>query len=227
MHDRFETLVVNDLDYAIAAFWQCVTDPSLTRELIRKVESTQPTAEERARQREIYFSRPSSLVDAAFAALFLSRTGFSGILIGGSLRDIGSRWNPDRLAGRISDIHRLLGPKLIVCNLDFQTVLNRYDLPACVIYCDPPYYVKGDQLYREKMAHFDHARLANALAHAGHAHWLLSYDDAPEIRSLYSGWANIAESVFAYSITGGGQSKTELMISPYADPRPVSAAVAA
>ena len=55
----------------------------------------------------------------------------------------------------------------------------------------------------------DHIRLARLLRRT-HGHWLLSYDDCPEVRSLYD-WAHIVSIQATYSLVGPRQ-KTELLI---------------
>lgn len=50
---------------------------------------------------------------------------------------------------------------------------------------DPPYYVRGPELYRNHFTHSDHAKLAEAVANIDQS-WMVTYDDTPEIRALYS-----------------------------------------
>ena len=52
-----------------------------------------------------------------------------------------------------------------------------------VVYLDPPYYVKGSQLYLSFYDEADHAALAKALRNERRFKWVLSYDNAPEVRA--------------------------------------------
>jgi len=90
-----------------------------------------------------------------------------------------------------------------------------------LLYLDPPYYVKGNDLYQHGFTVDDHQRLANALRHTEHA-WVLSYDDCCEVRQLYN-WANVESLQVNYSITATkdkdtgervSRTKGELLICP-------------
>jgi DNA adenine methylase len=57
-----------------------------------------------------------------------------------------------------------------------------------LIYLDPPYYVKGRDLYYHFYRHEDHEYVARFVQEKISAQqWIVSYDDAPEIRELYKG----------------------------------------
>ena len=53
-------------------------------------------------------------------------------------------------------------------------------------FIDPPYFLRGDRLYQQKMTLAEHIRLSRLLRHA--RNWLLTLDDNPAIWELYS-WA--------------------------------------
>lgn len=64
-----------------------------------------------------------------------------------------------------------------------------------MIYLDPPYFLKGQEnLYQNAYRPSDHADVAAAIAKVT-VPWLVSYDDAAEIRALYA-----AQHVVGYSI---------------------------
>jgi DNA adenine methylase len=55
-----------------------------------------------------------------------------------------------------------------------------------LVYLDPPYYVKGSDLYRNYYTHGDHVRIARLLASARFRRpWIVSYDNVVEIRAMY------------------------------------------
>ena len=90
-----------------------------------------------------------------------------------------------------------------------------------LLYLDPPYYIKGNDLYQHGFTVKDHERLASALKNTKHA-WVLSYDDCDEIRELYQ-WACVQPLDVNYSITATKDKKTgerlsrtkaELLICP-------------
>ena len=72
-----------------------------------------------------------------------------------------------------------------------------------LIYLDPPYYVKGRDLYYDFYEQEDHERVATfVLGHIRHQHWIVSYDNVPEIRKLYEG-ARYAAYDIGYSARSG------------------------
>lgn len=157
---------------------------------------------------------PLTVVERAYHALFFNRTCFSGIAmsqpIGGynqtSKWTIDCRYNAPALGEKIRNLRKLLGPTVdTIYNGRFTMVHDDCiewvkRIPNGVpLYLDPPYYVKGDVLYPEKMDAFQHGKLAEALA--GRTNWIMSYDICPEVRKLYD-WAQLLEIGFRYSING-------------------------
>lgn len=74
--------------------------------------------------------------------------------------------------------------KVSVENLPWQQVFDRYDASTTCFYVDPP-YTSGHQYGRPWTAD-DHRALRDRLFSIAGA-WVLSYDDSPEVRSLYEG----------------------------------------
>jgi DNA adenine methylase len=112
---------------------------------------------------------------------------------------VDARWNPKALCARIERIHPILR-RVHVSNLDFISVI-RDESRRALLYLDPPYLRRGQRrLYRYDFETADHVRLRDALKMTPHD-WVLSYNDVPEIRALYS-WAHIAKVPVSYSING-------------------------
>ncbi len=70
-----------------------------------------------------------------------------------------------------------------------------------LIYLDPPYYVKGAELYRNFYLHDDHVKIANTLRNIT-LPWIVSYDNVNEIREIYQD-LNMAD----YSLNYTAQDK--------------------
>jgi len=207
----------NDKDYWIASFWQIVSNNDNYKlfELFKLMD--QPvTLEHFYKLRE---TPPLSDIEAAYYAIFFNRTSFSGILssgpIGGkkqlSKYTVDCRWNLNKLKEKILKCHNLLKGRTTIDNLDYikYNILTSTD---CIAYCDPPYFIKGDMLYSEKMSKSCHLALADILNKR--KNWLLSYDDDPYIRNLYKN-QNIVDLATRYCINGeksSWQSKNELLI---------------
>jgi DNA adenine methylase len=56
-----------------------------------------------------------------------------------------------------------------------------------LVYLDPPYYVKGSELYENHYKPADHAAIAGLVSKIKQR-WIVSYDNVPAIRKLYAGY---------------------------------------
>ena len=107
---------------------------------------------------------------------------------------------------------------VVIENKDFQKLIEQYDRPESFFYCDPPYY-KTESCYKGGgFGRKDHARLADALF-SMRGKFLLSYNDCPEIRELYThpgihieGISRLSNIAQRYS---PGCQYPELLISNY------------
>lgn len=60
------------------------------------------------------------------------------------------------------------------------------DLPKnSLIYFDPPYYLKGGELYLNYYNKEDHEKIAQLIQKTLHHYWILSYDNVSPIVNLY------------------------------------------
>lgn len=80
-------------------------------------------------------------------------------------------------------INRLKG--VIIENLDFREIFERYDSPDTLFYCDPPYF-KSEYYYSDcyKFTEKDHKDLALIVKNI-EGKFFLNYDDHEEIRNMY------------------------------------------
>jgi DNA adenine methylase len=74
---------------------------------------------------------------------------------------------------------------VFVEKLDFADLIRRYDQPRTLFYCDPPYLDTCS--YAESFGYADHERLALTLKSI-QGRFLLTINDHPEIKNLYSGF---------------------------------------
>lgn len=187
-----DTVVLNDLNPGISAFWRTVfTDND---HLASRVEACHPTIDEWHRQMAIY-RNPADAVDdleLGFATFFLNRTNRSGILdarpIGGLDQTgkwgITARYHPDRLAARIRRLSEFTD-RVVVCEADGIDLAERHLGDDALVYLDPPYLEKADDLYLDTLSMDDHRRLARLLAAS--ESWLLTYDRAGWVLRWYQG----------------------------------------
>ena len=183
---------INDLDLAIYHFWKSITEE--TEDFIRLVSKTDVTIEEWHKQKEILKQDDISPIERGFAAFFLNRTNRSGILKGGvigGLQQLGNykldcRFNKETLIKRIQKIGSLSN-KIHVYNQDTEKWLLEIDnlIPSnSLIYLDPPYYEKGQGLYRNFYNHQDHKSIKEKLIKVK-TPWVVSYDNNQNIRDIY------------------------------------------
>ncbi|RZM84941.1 DNA methyltransferase [Pseudoalteromonas rubra] len=195
-HEYVNQIHINDLDPAVYAFWfACVNK---TEELCKLISDTPVTIGTWERQRKLLRNEDNSVepLELAFATFFLNRTNRSGILkagvIGGRAQagkwKLDVRFNKEDLIKRIEMIANYRN-RINIYNFDTVDLLNTLPqtLPQnTLIYLDPPYYVKGQGLYRNFYEHKDHVEIKNILDTITEIPWIVSYDNAEQISNIYS-----------------------------------------
>ncbi|MDX1916245.1 MAG: DNA adenine methylase [Methylophilus sp.] len=185
-----ENVALNDADPLVAHLWDCVFCPSSADWLIEKVKTIPLTLDEWKYQKNL---EPSTPRDAALKCLYLNRTSFNGIIhkagpVGGwkqSNRTLGARFNREKLAIRIRELSLLSDRVISVSNNDWKSFCQRFNEAFdTFFYFDPPYFHKAEALYGYFFNQDEHSALRDYIKKL-ESPWLLSYDDALEIRSLY------------------------------------------
>jgi DNA adenine methylase len=229
---------INDKDVGIACLWTAVI--RFHEEFKERVRTFVPSvaAFYELREELTAISVPpqqhDTIVDVGFKKLAVHQISYSGLgtksggPLGGaeqkSKYKIDCRWSPENICKKVDKIHaQFVGQEVrggcCTC-LDFVDLIEDRSCSG-LLYLDPPYFVKGNELYQEAFTVADHERLARALRMTEHA-WVLSYDDCPEIRELYD-WACVESLDVNYSITATkdkatgaclSRTKAELLISP-------------
>jgi DNA adenine methylase len=65
-----------------------------------------------------------------------------------------------------------------------------------LIYLDPPYYIKGKELYFDFYSHKDHEEVAELVTQKiRKQRWIVSYDNVESIKEMYEGCRNISYGV--------------------------------
>lgn len=90
--------------------------------------------------------------------------------------------------------------------VDFSESLSRH--PTLFAYLDPPYFKVGEKLYFTCKGEFDHERLAEILKNRDN--WILSYNDAETIRTLYAEYLKIV--MLGRNFSTNRKTSTELLI---------------
>lgn len=213
-HDYVSRIHINDVSKPVYAFWKSVLDQ--TEEFCRLVMKTPLTVGQWDKQKGVLdHPKGRSKLELGFATFFLNRTNRSGILNGGIIggRDqtgpwkIDARYNAKELVRRVEAIARLRG-QISLTRQDalkfLMAGISRWPADT-LIYLDPPYYVKGRDLYYDFYEHEDHERVANFVLNTINLQrWIVSYDNVPEIRKLYEGTRSVAYDI-GYSARSASQ----------------------
>lgn len=191
-----QNIHINDFDIAVFNFWKSITEN--TDNFLKMIKDTDVTID-KWHEQKIILNNPDkySQLEHGFATFFLNRTNRSGILkggvIGGKNQDgnykLDARYHKENLSKRIEKIGEYKD-RIKVYNLDALELLNQVDSllpPDSLIYLDPPYYVKGQGLYRNFYMHDDHVQIRKTLDKV-QSKWIVSYDNCTEIKEIYSGY---------------------------------------
>lgn len=186
---------INDIDTAIYDFWISATQR--TEELLRLIHDTPIDMSQWYHWRSVLRGEiEATQSERGFATLFMNRTNRSGILKGGVIGGykqngaytLDVRFKKIDIRKRIEAIGKV-SSQISVYNEDALALLGRSQsiLPAgSLIYLDPPYYVKGQGLYRNYYKHQDHVAIAEYLsAPTFQIPWIVSYDNVEQIRDMY------------------------------------------
>lgn len=209
---------INDIDRSIYAFWHSVLNE--TEALCRRIADTPVTMELWNAQREVQAHKQEvELLELGFSTFFLNRTNRSGILsggvIGGKYQDgkykIDARYNKADLIERIESVAEY-GDRIELTSMDAVALIKRYKrAPAekTLVYLDPPYYVKGRDLYLNYYTDDDHRDIANAIKKYK-GKWIVSYDAVDFIKDLYKDYRK-QEYYLSYSAGNPAKGK-EIMV---------------
>jgi DNA adenine methylase len=191
--ESVKQVVINDFDRSIYAFWYSATNS--TEDLCRRIRDIGVTVDEWERQKKVQGKKSEAdLLDLGFSTFFLNRTNRSGIMDGGIIggrRQSGdwrmdARFNKDDLIKRIARVGAYRD-RIEVYNEDAMAFVD--DIKSSIdartlIYFDPPYYNQGSALYANHYTHRDHELLAQYIQHLD-CRWMLTYDNTPQIVSMY------------------------------------------
>ena len=138
--------VYNDLNKDLYTTFKVLQDNAKRKQLEKKLRNCFP---HETIFQELKLSNPRSDVDVAFKTIYLHTFSFSGA--GKAFKRFYKRANLPPL--RTEDF--LLVKKWVVENMDFRSLMKRYNRPDVLLYLDPPYLRGGDQYKHSfKMADF-------------------------------------------------------------------------
>lgn len=223
--ERISTLMINDADRSIYAFWSAILFK--TKAFLEMLRDAPLSVDEWQKQRDIYLSgRHQSSLRLGFSSFYLNRCNRSGIIANGGLiggRDQRGKWKLDArfnkkgLRERIERI-AMYRERILVSNLDALEFLstracNRNVADRVFVYLDPPYFVKGSQLYLDYYDASDHVTLAKYLRRKPPFLWVMSYDNVSPIHDLYKQYRKFPFNL-SYSARERRIGKELLVVDP-------------
>jgi len=194
LNNLAEKIVINDIDYAIYAFWKTLKDRPYW--LCDKISSTTIDIDTWNIQRNINANKKNySIYDVGFSTFFLNRTNRSGIIRGGviggrkqaSNYKIDARFNKNNLIKKIESI-ATYRDRINLYNLDAIKLVEHIkdDIGNnSLIYFDPPYFQKGNLLYTNFYKENDHKILSKYVKKLK-TPWIVTYDNVDKIKQIYN-----------------------------------------
>ena len=186
--DKAQNNWLNDADEDLFNMYLHIRDH--VEELVDFLEGIPATKE-----RHGYFKNefiPQNDLQRAGRWYYLNRTSYSGIMKRENCYwGYGDKYSmrPENWPRNLRRTSKKLQGVKITCR-DFEEVLLEAE-DGSFLFIDPPYFnADQDKFYSCAFSRLDHLRLARLLReHSGRLNFLLTYDNVPEIRKMYS-WAN-------------------------------------
>lgn len=194
---------LNDVDVSIYAFWKSVLFDA--ENFCKLISDTDVNIDQWHIQKQVWREADSgNLLKLGFAAFFLNRTNRSGIIegagpIGGYSQSgdwkIDVRLVKDKQIANISALSKY-ARQIDLYNVDAMEFLDsKVGRENNLVYLDPPYYVKGQKLYKNYYEHDDHVMICELLQRRRGDMWVVSYDDVQDIREIYREFSPINYSL--------------------------------
>jgi DNA adenine methylase len=196
LNGYMKEVTINDFDRAIFAFWHSILND--TEKFCNKIRTTKITVENWNKFKKIHRNKDhETTFDLGFATFFLNRTNHSGVIDGGIMGGrhqkgnykIDCRFNKAELIERIKLIAKHK-KNIHLYNLDALKLIEKIQTNRSnkntIFYFDPPYYLKGPSLYMNHYKHNDHKEVSEKIQKIKNIKWIVSYDNTPKIKKLYS-----------------------------------------
>ena len=212
-------IVINDYDKAVWSFWKAILTE--TDRFVEEIRTVPLTVDEWQKQHEILVTKNDKYsFELGFAAFYLNRTNRSGIIKGGVIggQEQAKDWKMDVRFKReelVTRIQRIAARKkdIKLYNKDVNSFIKNY-APLyeenALIYFDPPYFRKGQQLYMNFFNYKDHVRIEQEIREHVNCDWIITYDYEPQIEEIYHNY-NLRLYDLNYSVSTKRKAN-ELMI---------------
>lgn len=213
-----DKIMINDFDRSIYAMWYSILN--YTDEFIEKVKTAVFDMTEWEKQQNIQKSKNSAnLIELGYSTFYLNRTNRSGIInagpIGGRQQSgnykMDCRFNAETLIKKI-ELIAAYKSRIKLYNMDALDFIknNVRRTKNSLTFFDPPYFLKGKELYTNFYEFTDHEDLRNTINKYMKNHkWILTYDYHEEIESMYSNYEHFVYQL-NYSV-GKARKGSELI----------------
>ena len=223
--NKVDTVILNDLEPSIYSIWYAILHD--TERLIDSIQSIPITMDQWYLQKEIYTNLQNCSeynFKLALATLFLNRTNRGGIITGGPIGGynqnskyaLNCRFNKTNIIKKINDIAKQRH-RICLYMLDAKELIHKVLLATppnqLFTFFDPPYYHQGQALYKNGFKHNEHVNLAQAIRLMNHYKWITTYDECPEIQSIYTDY-HLYTYKLRYSINQFRNANEYIFASP-------------
>jgi len=222
--DAVDQIHLNDADLKVYSTWKAILNDS--ERFAEAILETPVDLDTWHASRRIVETVTEYSFELGFATLFLNRTSRSGIVFGAGpiggydqtgTWKIDARFNREALADRVRWLGKVRD-RVVLSQEDALTFLTkstwRLPIDQTLFFVDPPYVTAGGRLYLNAMNEGKHVALSDMLQDGSLPHWVLTYDDHPLIRTLYSE-RPIADLAVTYSLQQKRKER-EVLINDYA-----------
>lgn len=215
-----QTFWINDLNYDLCCFWRLVQT-----EIDALLMAVTTLKKEFSDGKSLYFYLKNNFdlasdLNRAVRFFIMNRITFSGVMDSGGYSQQAFE---KRFTWSAIDRLKQAAPLLSAIDItygDYEQLLFA-EGQQVFLFLDPPYWkATPSKLYGIKgnlHTAFDHERFATTMKNCPHR-WLITYDDSPEIRELFS-FAQIVEWQLQYGMNNYGRSYApkgnELFIKNY------------
>jgi len=189
-------ITINDKDRSIYAFWHSILNKN--KQFCELIENAELTVKEWKKQKEIQENKKkANLLELGFSTFYLNRTNRSGIINAGVMGGINQngnylmdcRFNKESLINRVKKIGKNR-KNIRLYKKDAIKLIEKIEKETIdenvVFYFDPPYYLKASTLYMNHYENKNHKKVSDKIKNIQNIKWIVSYDNVPEIRKLYS-----------------------------------------
>lgn len=216
-------ITINDRDRSIYAFWHSVLNK--TNQICELIEKTELSIDEWKKQKDVQKNKHAvGLLQLGFSTFYLNRTNRSGIINAGVMGGINQngnylmdcRYNKVELIKRIK---RIASRKkdIRLYKKDAIKLIEKIELESkddnVVFYFDPPYYYKASTLYMNHYKEKNHKAVSDKIKSIKNIKWIVSYDNVPEIKELYSE-CPVKEFSFKHTVYESRIGREVLFFSP-------------